>query len=391
MKIMDQILSVYYAWHRFEAGNQVDIIDFDLLGIGESFKKTYRNRDEVKQDVIALMETYDRQTDKNAFVAEKLNAAFHFLCALMGENLQFHDYVAATMGVQPAPIPEKRLRAEKAKAKDGMDRLGYGFSADEFKRLERETIYTEKTEIIDSFRAAEEKAVPLVLGWLGLDIDPDYSIGFDKTDAFWMNFINTDEHGNIRLRFNLHDSVRKKWRKGAPEFYALHEICCHALQSLNWKKRLRQGNIDRISGLTSVFTPEQFISEGIAQTLYYFLPENPLSDHGELYLHANNLYHMLLNNAHIMVNGNQSFEDAFEYISNYLPNLDADFMKKDLHNRANDPLLRTYQYIYGIASYYHQEIAAGLDDKGKRDYVVDIFHNVYSPGEIFSKYKIDLL
>ncbi|MBW2017649.1 MAG: hypothetical protein JRJ01_12550 [Deltaproteobacteria bacterium] len=385
MDIYDKMVSLYYRWHRLEEEGKTSIIDFDLIRQGDRFPGMFTSRREVRETLNRIIEEYEAYEHQDTFIKEKLKGALNYLDALMGKQIPFAEYVQNTMGVKPVPIPRNRLEEEQEKAGRSMAELGYEYSKQGFEALEKETCFRDKDEIISSFNALEKKLVPMILDWLGLDVTPSYKIEFFREEAFWMNWILTDSKGDILLRFNIHPVQMKKWRKGSTEFFVFHEICCHALQSLSWRRRIENHHMPPFAGLTSLFTPEQFVSEGIAQTLYYFFPGDPFSMHGRLFLHVNNLRHMVSSNAHIMINEGEDPEDVYKYMEKYLPNLDKDFILKDLGRRASEPLSRTYQYIYGIGSYYHQELAKRLDKESRRNYVLDIFTTIRTPKNIMEE------
>lgn len=380
---MDKLLlSFFYKWHRFEKQNHIDIIDFDLIQEGNKYLGQFKDRKEVLGELETLIKKYSVLPHKNQFILDKLKASLYYLKALMGVKFPFDSYVSNTMGLKPKMIEEKVLKEVLKLKINAYKKVGYEYTKDDLKRFNKENELT-KSEIESSFKSFRDTLVPQVLDWLGLKIDLMYKIKFVDKDVYWMNWISTDDNGEILLQYNL--NKRHKWVKGSTEFLVFHEICAHAIQTLSWKQQIKIGKLHPFIGLTTVFSPEQFLLEGIAESLFYFYPSNPFSDYGAISLYADHLYWLVMNNAHIMVNSGVDQKEILEFIESYLPNSNKSGILKNLEERKNHPLFRTYQYIYGISLYYHMKIARRLSPKKRREYVTDIYHNAYTPSSILKR------
>jgi len=187
-KNMDKkLINFFYKWHRFEKQNKVDIIDFDLIQENSSNIGTFKSRDEVKNELLRLIEEYETVSDKNKFILAKLIASKYYLSALQGEKHSFN----------------------------------------ELETFEEENQLSQK-QIESAFKDFRKDILPKVINWLDLQIDLKYKIKFVDIDTYWMNWISTDEQGDILLQYNLNS--RHKWFRGATEYLVFHEICAHALQ-----------------------------------------------------------------------------------------------------------------------------------------------------------------
>ena len=379
----EEVTSFFYKWNRTEKSNTISIIDFDLLYDGHRFPGRYSSRSQILSVLRELQKEYQHQTQKNALVEAKLKASEYYLRALEGEAIAFEDYIKHTMGIKPMYIPEDDLLKQRELVRSAYKNVGYTWDKKGIAAFKKDYRLT-KEEIEKSFIDFREKIVLQVMDWLEMKFNLSYEVSFVDKNEYWMNWISTDKRGRIHLQYNL--NKRHAWLKGSTEFLVFHEICGHAIQATSWKEQIMQKNMPRSLGLTTVFSPEQFFMEGIAESLYYFYPSNPFSDFGLISLHFDHLYWMVWNNAHIMANSHENRKRIHEFIHTYMPAMSENEIDVGIKEKTSDPLGRTYQYIYGISLHYHRLIAKKLTAEEKRRYVLDIYTNAYIPSEILHRY-----
>lgn len=375
----EQLLDFFYRWNRFEKCNDVDIIDFDLLQLSKNFSGTFSCREEVTRELESIIRAYQILPDKNLAVQAKLEASLYYLRALRGQQISFREYVSKTMGIQPTYIPTDVLRRQLSEVRQAYKKIGYTWDKKGIARFEAEHLLS-REEIEQEYATFQKKALPQIIQWLGIDIDINYTITFVDSNEYWMNWIHSDEDGQIHLRCNL--NKRHKWFRGVAEFSVFHEICAHAVQISMWKEQLRRGEMHPFLGLLSVFSAEQFSLEGIAESLFYFYPENLFSDYGFASLQCDNLAWMVWNNAHIMANTEVENTEITSFVQHYLPDLSQEVVEKNLLEKTREPLGRTYQYVYGISLYYHLRLARKLSHEGKKKYITESFKKIFTPKEI---------
>lgn len=378
------ILGFYYRWHRFEQHNDISIIDFDLLQRSGEFPGAFTSRAKALE-ALNYIQSSMSSDNTYGFLFQKLTASRYYLRELMGENIPFSEYVRNTMGVLSIYIPEPALQEQLQKTKESYANVNYDYTAESLKRFNEEQRLAKK-DIEKQFGSFRDDLVSKFLSWLHLHITLNYRVSFVDVDEYWMNWISTDQEGKIHLQYNL--NKRHDWTRGSTEFLVFHEICSHAIQVALWKKQIEEGNISPVLGLTTCFTPEQFTMEGLAESLYYFYPEHPFSPFGLVSLNQDHLNWFVWNNAHIMANESQPEKNIIEFVQSYLPLQSEDSIKKSIKEKTENPLGRTYQYIYGIGLYYHKRIAENLTIEERRQFVIDSFVNVNTPQAILKKYSI---
>lgn len=381
-----KLIDFFYRWDRTEKRRKIGIIDIDLLHESKHYPGTFSSRMEILRRIQRLQKEYADQPERNALIEARLKGSEYYLRALMGEIIPFDEYLQETMGIKPIFIPEDTLKKQLDLLKSAYKNVGYTWDTEGINRFERDNVLT-KEEIEKSFIEFREKSVPEVLEWLGMNFNLTFNVSFVDENEFWMNWIVVGAHGRIRLLFNV--NKRHIWLKGSTEFFVFHEICGHAIQANAWEQQILAGNIPKSLGLVTAFCPEQFVIEGIAESLLYFYPENPFSDFGLVSVYEDLLYWMVWSNAHIMANHHENKKKIYELIHTYLPNLKEDDIDDLIKEKTSDPFGRTHQYVYGISAYYHQLIAQKLNASEKRKYVQDIYTHGYTPSEIFHKYLRD--
>src|SRR5262249_36125999 len=145
----------------------------------------------------------------------------------------------------------------------------------------------------------------------------DVEIAYE--DAYWKNWIsgNLSSH-QIGLRINCHP--RHSWYVGAAETLVLHEYCGHAVQMINWHRRIERKELPEFAGILTVHCPDQFTLEGLAEALAHFLPDESVRlEPKSIVLRALHDYSlMVMNNMHIMAN-EESEVAASTYATSRLP------------------------------------------------------------------------
>ena len=135
------------------------------------------------------------------------------------------------MGVIPQYISKKELDDQLEKVKNSYQKVGYKWNKDGILKFQKDNLLNKK-EIEQTFIKFRGLIVSNVMNWLGLSFKLDYKVAFVDIDEYWMNWISTDENGDILLQYNL--NKRHKWLRGSTEFLVFHEICGHALQALGY-------------------------------------------------------------------------------------------------------------------------------------------------------------
>jgi hypothetical protein len=364
-----ELVDVYRAWDAVEQSrHHTSIIDFDLAAPRPVTAAA--SRAEVATRLQRLASRLDGLPQYwRALVAARIRASLYFLRALNGETIPLHEYVEATMGVVPRMFSEEEIAERRADVARSLQELSQPsassdmdpgpppwppilFRAGDFDRFQEQFIVRDSRVLPDHFARYRDKWLPRLLRQIDVPIEAyRIEVEFASEDAYWKNWISGNLSGHqINLRINTHP--RHSWYAGAAETLALHEYCGHAIQMINWHRRIERRELPEFAGILTVHFPDQFVLEGLAETMAYLLPagSGTLDRKSKVLrdLHAYTL--MVSNNVHIIANEEEP-DAALAYASPLLPFTTTDSIRADIRDRVNHPLYRCYQYVYGIAKY----------------------------------------
>ncbi len=353
-----RIIALYRGWHELDG-----VIDFDL--IPERGETTpFKERSEVLSHLIELRGESELrpQREDEQFLKAKLQSSIWYLRALMGEEIPFPLYIINTLGLRPCFISEEVIQREKEKVRALLSEFGVPKKRTAKELSEDLKLTREEAE--KEAKRAQELYLPRVLALLDSEKAAlPYKLSFAEKKAYWQAWSKTSE-GEFELTLNFHPC--QTWHKGDLEFLVLHEIGGHFLQMKMVKEAIEEGRINPALGLTTVHDPHTFVSEGIADAISYFL-EIQLSPYGALAREQRKLRNFLNNNAHIRANEGEDPEKLVRYLLQH-PFLREEKIRLNLKNWVQDPLLRTYQYCYGISDYFHTLWEEMLNPQQKRAY-----------------------
>jgi hypothetical protein len=140
-----------------------------------------------------------------------------------------------------------------------------------------------------------------------------------------------------------------------------------------------------VIGVTTVHEPHTFMGEGIADAVAYFFPEEvPLSAYGQLALVRHVWRDYLNNNAHILVNMGWDEQMLLDYLLQN-PFTTPERARFDLERWRTHPLLRAYQYAYGIATKYHQVFLRQMSRTQRVQYLRYGFRRYVTPARLIAE------
>src|SRR5260370_4898000 len=185
----ERLLEFFYKWHRFEKANNVDIIDFDLIQQGNCYPGAFVSRKQVEEELQGIINDYNTLPQKNAVIQAKLDASLHYLHALMGKQIPFHEYVSKTMGILPRPIPEEALQQQLSKVNQAYKKLGYIRDKEGIDKFAKENSISSIEDIEKSFISFRDICLPQFMDWLGFRVNLKYKVSFVDRNEYWMNWI----------------------------------------------------------------------------------------------------------------------------------------------------------------------------------------------------------
>jgi hypothetical protein len=327
------------AWDRASAA---DIVDFDVTGAAATEEFA------TEGDALPALEALRAECAPGSFLERRLRGHTAYLRARLGEPASdFAAYIDATQAVPTAPIPEAVIDGRRALAEHSLRRAGTSFGP----RVEYELEALDGVVSIDSlpaaFRDADAALRPELEQALGHPLELEYDTGFIDDDGWWTYWADT-AGGRFRLRFNRRGKA--SLTDAEVRQFTAHEVLGHFGQVHAYAQRIAAGELPLSAGITTVHTLEQFAFEGVAQTLPLWL--RPPEEIDRLLLARIRLTHLCAlveHNAHLMVNSGESPERTAQYMLERLPHYQPERVRADLAARADDPLDRSYRFVYPAA------------------------------------------
>jgi hypothetical protein len=377
----ERIIAVYRGWDAFErAHGGPQIIDFDLTQVNDIVP--FSSRLEVLSALEDLREHINGTSKEQEFLRDKLLGSSFYLRALLGQQIPFREYVQHTLGIPIEPFPDQELNVVRDRVNELLSTFGVELKAECKEEFEAKLTIHDPEEIKRGItddqefwlRRLREKGIPT-------PDKLDLQVEFVKIDAYWSNWISGSFTEGMRLRINLHS--RKKYELGRPLVLCLHEICGHAAQMTLWRDLIAQGRMNPACGLTTVHSPEAFVSEGLGQTVADFLGDE--SDFPpEFWLSRWLQYYtlMVLHNAHLMIYEAASIEEIFQYAHSRLPFSPPLAIEAEIRDRGRDPLYRSYQLTYAMGEHMIRSLSKEFDSQQKQFFFSEIYSTPMTPKQL---------
>ena len=357
----ERLCQVLIGWHCLENnGSTPPIIDFDVSGVASASNFDHR------YDVLLALQELKGACDPRSFAFERVCGHEAYLRVLMGQQIPFDDYVKATQGVLPRLFSDDYLEQARATAQHRLAVVGIeasGSIRDQLKELDPPL---DVTRVERTFRALLEEHFGSLETIVAENVRFNLEIEFVEVDEYWSYWVD-GEKDRFRLRLNKSRAV---FSSSECLQFAFHELLSHCGQMQAWSTLISQGRLARYFGITTVHTPEQFMSEGLAQMLPLLVSSPAKDDELLIARMALMRYELLVqNNLHYMVNHGASLEDCLmRYNERSLqPNTRA--MLTDLASRGTNPLYRTYQYVYPVSCELFWRAAEKLSSCGRAELV----------------------
>lgn len=377
----ERMVQTYRGWDALEqARGGLEIVDFDLSDVEGLI--TFNSRREVLNSLMELRDQLDGVSAEENFLRARVCGSIAYLRTLLGQKIPFPDYVRETLGVDVSPFSDEEIEDSRRSVSNHLLSFGLSFTREDRSRFESDLLIQNPEQIRQGIIGQRDY-------WLGKLRDSgvpvpkklQLSVQFAEVDAYWNNWISGSVQRGITLSINLH--VRKRYDLGRPLVLCLHEICGHAVQMSIWRKRISQGQISQACGLTTVHSPEMFVSEGLGQTVPDLLREHsfPPEFHLSRALQYHNL--MILHNAHLMIYEGTPVEAIFEYVHDHLPLSDPDTLDKEIEDRSTNALFRSYLLSYGVAERAIRNIISGCTIAQKRDIFRTMYMVPMTPAQLF--------
>lgn len=250
----------------------------------------------------------------------------------------------------------------------------------------------DSTRVINSMSIEAEKDKAR-LRELGLYVpEPDFDIIVQAVNKYWKFWVdggyNTEGILKFLVQLNKHEMHLQEWIKGAPERYAAHEIAFHLVQMYRWALAIKEGKLNPVMGITTIPGPEQFVNEGIAQTI---------QNYGEFDWTSETIISCLDNYLHALAWQtayydyavlNMSSDKAADEYRRIYPLANRNQIREELEDVRRNPGLGLYKFQYGNSARFCLLTAAALDSKGKALLLEEVYKSPMTLDQFRTKSEI---
>lgn len=405
-EICNEALEVYRHWHAV-LGEHRDIIDFDLREkpergeeiLAEMFKRAPDRTQ--RSSHVALVGRLLEQVKKSKpasggnghiweFLESQVEASYWYAKKQAGYKIDAFEYIEMTQTFEPEFFPEGLLKKMSERLLTHAAELtGTSDSADMGKWRQDNSL--SRDGATDLFREKAVQAARRIRHFTGLNFDSDFYVEPVDRNEYWWVWANTDKSGRFLFRQNFSLERDKIWTPGKTEELGWHEGY-HMARMARRKELIRRGKLHPFFGLTTVHGPEAAVDEGLAQTLVYFVPGayESLSLEGKLRVEESALRSMVYGNIHLRVNDPReslSSSQIERYIKRHIPWEPRKIIEEEVKDRRTDPLLQTYRYAYALGVRMMLSYAENLNDRGKREFLKNIFERPYTLPQVNSLFN----
>lgn len=382
------------------AGEDRSFADFDLAQplrdkTAQRFVKDEPTKEEASEIVSALVTCADAiqrlhapednpsLTMQREFLLAKLEAYQTFIGhKYLGEEIPHPQYIERIMGIKPEEISEEALVQQRERVANIFAGFG-GEYTEEGIQAYKEEQHISPEEFEQILKEKADMFLGMLQSFLGREFEPPkYEVELVDKDEYWFNWA-----GGIRGEYILkvnHSEERHldKFTPGKAEAMALHEITGHFAQMINWQRAIDQNRLLAPLGITSVVDPEQISSEGIAETLHYFVPQinEALSPEARYELEVEGLRQMAYNNVHTKIaEGSITQSEVLGYVRNYCPAETGTEAARQYEERSTHAVKKAYLYAYGMGFLVHRYYAQILNRDERRSFLRLLYRQPLTP------------
>lgn len=370
-----EFVGVMRGWQILEEKNKsgYDIVDFDL--VSEEWKKDFSNRNQVVECLTDIRSNIENDNESEHNLLQKVVACETFSKYLLGINTSFEDYIWKTLRIKAKPIPEEFIEEYKESATKLIKNLGIDYSNESFSEyMARYQIHDGK-EVEKFLNSASGFWVDRIKKAIDYDGPINYTVSYVQKDEPWCVGLWGDTKSGVRVLINTHS--RHQFTQGQCKYLPSHEIAGHAVQFSCRQHQLSLGKLRAAFGMVSVFNPDIALSEGLAQALPYFLvDENDLDIDFAATKRVREHRDMVLHNTHLFVENGMEWDDAMQYCLSRLPFLQDKEASKEIEERLNNPLLKTYMFCYAPAFLTFKSASNKLTWDEKKDFLKKHYYDV---------------
>ncbi|MGH3820242.1 MAG: hypothetical protein ACRDRE_21330 [Pseudonocardiaceae bacterium] len=337
MHLRDAVEEAVRRWDALERSRgEAPVIDFDCAPPADK-PRPFDNR------FVALDQLTRLRVEANAqhqpVLSVYLDAHIAYLCALMGQQLPFGEYISVTQGCAPRGWTRDYLEQCAGIVKDALGSLGISWDEHTWRNLRSVSESLPASEVgaaIADYADQHESSVRRLV-----DTDAEFNLTIEdvEVDAYWSYWLDGSSH-DTRLRINKN---KTSFSHVDAYRFALHEILGHALQYSSLTAQAETNTVEW-PRILAVHCPHQILFEGLAQVLPWIA-----SPDDEIVVARTRIDHfmnLIRGQIHILINSGVTAADCRDLAHHQVPWWTDDEIARELYDRSRNPQFRSYLWSY---------------------------------------------
>lgn len=219
---------------------------------------------------------------------------------IIGQTIDYADFVEKTMGLRPEKISRRDLRRQKNEITELVERLGYKYIEDD--REDFNSVYTvgagKLQEQVGAMTDIMYSDITKAMGKTSLSEEDAPRIEAVEDDDLWQGYFGYDKEKGFFIQANTHPLIRISLLE---ERAVLAHEGGHWVSSALKKRGIESGDLSPAIGIRPVFSPEHTQEEIIARVVESYLFSEMNSDFAtyiyKKFKHINDVGNNMLINA----------------------------------------------------------------------------------------------
>ncbi|MGH4010228.1 MAG: hypothetical protein ACRDTH_19070, partial [Pseudonocardiaceae bacterium] len=297
-----------------------------------------------------------------------------YLCALIGQQLPFDEYISLTQGCAPRGWTRDYVEQRARIAKEALGSLGISWDEHTWTNLGAMSEQLPEAVVssaVGEYAAKYESSIRRLV-----DTDADFNLTIEdvEVDAYWSYWLDGAGH-DARLRINRN---KTSYTRVDAYRFALHEVLGHALQYSSLTAQA-ESNIVEWPRILAVHCPHQVLFEGLAQILPWVAsPDDEIICARTRVDHFMNL---VRGQIHILVNSGVTAAECRGLARHQVPWWADEEIARELYDRSRNPQFRSYLWSYPAGmDWFVRLVEAG--GTGLAEVLCEAYRRPLTPSEL---------
>jgi hypothetical protein len=384
--LRDAVEEAVRRWDALERSHgEAPVIDFDCAPPADK-PSPFNNRFAALDQLTRLRVEADAQ--HQPVLSAYLDAHLAYLCALMGQQLPFGEYISVTQGCAPHGWTRDYVEQRAGIAKDALGSLGISWDEHTWRNLRAVSEQLPASEVGAAIADYADKHESSVRRLVDTDANFNLTIEDVEVDAYWSYWLDGSGH-DTRLRINKN---KASFSHVDAYRFALHEVLGHALQYSSLTAQAEANTVEW-PRILAVHCPHQILFEGLAQVLPWIA-----SPDDEIVVARTRIDHfmnLIRGQIHILINNSVTAADCRDLAHRQVPWWTDDEIARELYDRSRNPQFRSYLWSYPVGmDWFVRLVEAGgatptevLREAYKRPLTPSELHELWPAGPIIGGNK----